>query len=160
MWFWPINEVIELVSDMPASQFGDEYSWAGSRFKLFLYFVLIDVRCFRVPPGISVPQILDHSSRVSTMEICTPHTSPPPHYSHSIWTFLPALVEGRRCWSLPHWKHQNPTKLPKMFVPFRYLKQAWYCAVKLFCENLRRFYLKTPEMYSRIEILSVCTVKL
>jgi hypothetical protein len=27
MWFWPVNEMFELVSDMPAPQFGDESSW-------------------------------------------------------------------------------------------------------------------------------------
>jgi hypothetical protein len=26
MWFWPVNEVIELVSGMPAPQFWDESS--------------------------------------------------------------------------------------------------------------------------------------
>jgi hypothetical protein len=36
---------------------------AGSRFKRFLWFVLIDVRCFRVPPGIRVPQVEDHRSK-------------------------------------------------------------------------------------------------
>jgi hypothetical protein len=33
---------------------------AGSRFKRFLCFVLINVRCFRVPPGVRVPQVEDH----------------------------------------------------------------------------------------------------
>jgi hypothetical protein len=27
MWFWPVNKMIELVSSMPAPQFGDESSW-------------------------------------------------------------------------------------------------------------------------------------
>jgi hypothetical protein len=27
MWFWPVNEMIELVSGMPAPQLGDESSW-------------------------------------------------------------------------------------------------------------------------------------
>jgi hypothetical protein len=26
MWFWPVNEMIELVSGMPAPQFGEESS--------------------------------------------------------------------------------------------------------------------------------------
>jgi hypothetical protein len=26
MWFWPVNEMTELVSGMPAPQFGDESS--------------------------------------------------------------------------------------------------------------------------------------
>jgi hypothetical protein len=36
---------------------------AGSRFKRFLCFVLIDVRCFRVPPGICAAQVEQHSRR-------------------------------------------------------------------------------------------------
>jgi hypothetical protein len=31
MWFWPVNEMTELVSGMPAPQFGDESSWVGIR---------------------------------------------------------------------------------------------------------------------------------
>jgi hypothetical protein len=27
MWFWAVNEMIELVSGMPVPQFGDESSW-------------------------------------------------------------------------------------------------------------------------------------
>jgi hypothetical protein len=58
MWFWPVNVMTELVSGMPAPQFGDESSLSvkirvGSRFKRFLRFVLIGVRCFRVPPKMS-----------------------------------------------------------------------------------------------------------
>jgi hypothetical protein len=54
MWFWLASEMIELVSGMPAPQFGDESSLSaristGSRFKRFMCFVLIDVRSFRVP---------------------------------------------------------------------------------------------------------------
>jgi hypothetical protein len=43
----------ELVSGMPAPQFGDFVSVrirVGSRFKQFLCFVLINVRCLHVPP--------------------------------------------------------------------------------------------------------------
>jgi hypothetical protein len=36
---------------------------AGSRFKQFLCFVLIDVRYLRVLPGVHVPQTEDHCSR-------------------------------------------------------------------------------------------------
>jgi hypothetical protein len=41
MWFWPVNEMTELVSGMPAPQFGDESSEcekirAGSKFKRFV----------------------------------------------------------------------------------------------------------------------------
>jgi hypothetical protein len=62
----------ELVSGMPAPQFGDESSLsvrirAGSRFKRFLCFVWIDVRCFRVP------QVQDHWSR----QCGSPHVSKP-----------------------------------------------------------------------------------
>jgi hypothetical protein len=58
-WFWPVNEMTELVSGMPAPQFWDESSLsammrAGSSFKCFLCFVLIYVSCFRVP------QLEDH----------------------------------------------------------------------------------------------------
>jgi hypothetical protein len=53
MWFLPVNEIIELDSGMPVLQFGDESSLsvrirAGSSFKRFLCFVLIDPRCFRL----------------------------------------------------------------------------------------------------------------
>jgi hypothetical protein len=37
---------------------------AGSKFKRFLCFVLIDVRCFRLRPGVSVFQDEDHCPRV------------------------------------------------------------------------------------------------
>jgi hypothetical protein len=65
MWFWPDNEMIELVSGMPAPQFEDESSLiarirAASRFKRFLSFVLMVVRCFRIPPGIRVPHVEGH----------------------------------------------------------------------------------------------------
>jgi hypothetical protein len=43
MWFWPVNEKTELVSGMPAPQFGRIFVSAriraGSRFKRFLCFV-------------------------------------------------------------------------------------------------------------------------
>jgi hypothetical protein len=51
MWFWSVNEMIELVYGMPTPQIGlnlNERIRAGSRFKRFMYFVLFDVRCFRV----------------------------------------------------------------------------------------------------------------
>jgi hypothetical protein len=59
----------ELVPDMPAPEFGDETSLgprigAGSRFKRFLCFVLIDVRCLSVPPEVCVPHVIDHYSRL------------------------------------------------------------------------------------------------
>jgi hypothetical protein len=65
MWFWPVNEMTEPVSGMPAPQFGDESSLsarirAGPRFKQFLRCVLINVRCFRVPPGVRIPQVEYH----------------------------------------------------------------------------------------------------
>jgi hypothetical protein len=46
IWFWPVNEMIELVCGMPAPQFGDESFVrskirAGSSFKQFLCFVLL-----------------------------------------------------------------------------------------------------------------------
>jgi hypothetical protein len=52
MWFWPVNEMIELVSGMPAPQFGDESSWVrGSE---LLQGLSGSVTCFRVP------QVQDH----------------------------------------------------------------------------------------------------
>jgi hypothetical protein len=38
----------------------EDQSWF--KFQWLVCFVLIDVRCFRVPPGISVSQVEDHSS--------------------------------------------------------------------------------------------------
>jgi hypothetical protein len=35
----------------------------GSMFKRFLCFVLIDIRCLSVPPGVRVPEVEDHCSR-------------------------------------------------------------------------------------------------
>jgi hypothetical protein len=52
--------MIELDSGIPAPQFVDE---SGSRFKRFLCFVLIDVTCFRLPPGVRVPQVEYHQSK-------------------------------------------------------------------------------------------------
>jgi hypothetical protein len=57
-----------LVSGMPAPQFGDESLLsvrirAGSKFKRFLYFPLLDVsivRCFRVTQGTRVSQVEDY----------------------------------------------------------------------------------------------------
>jgi hypothetical protein len=51
--------MIELASSMPAPQFGEEIFVsarirAGSRFRTLLCFVLIVVRCFRVPPKMYV----------------------------------------------------------------------------------------------------------
>jgi hypothetical protein len=64
MWFWPIKEMTELVSSMPAPQFGGEFfsarMRAGSKFKRFLHFVFNDVRCFQVPSGVRLLQIEDH----------------------------------------------------------------------------------------------------
>jgi hypothetical protein len=67
--------MIELVSGMPAPQFGERMFVsarirAGSRFKRFLCSVLIDVRCFsysltrlRVPSRVRIPQVEDHSAK-------------------------------------------------------------------------------------------------
>jgi hypothetical protein len=65
MWFWPLNEMIELVSGMPTPQFGDESLLslrigAGSRFNRFLCFVLIDIKCLRVPLWVHVTRIEDN----------------------------------------------------------------------------------------------------
>jgi hypothetical protein len=58
----------ELVSGMPAPHFGDGSSLsarirAGSIFKRSPRFALSDVRCLRIPPGVSVPQVEDHCCR-------------------------------------------------------------------------------------------------
>jgi hypothetical protein len=56
MWFWPVNEMIELVSGMPASQFRDESSWVrGSE---LVQVSSGSVRCLCVPHNMSslVPQ--------------------------------------------------------------------------------------------------------
>jgi hypothetical protein len=66
MWFWPVKEMTELVSGMPSPQFGDK-SWVqGSKLvhgSGCSCFVLIDVRCFRIPPGVHVLQVEDHCAR-------------------------------------------------------------------------------------------------
>jgi hypothetical protein len=41
---------------------------AGSVFMRVLCFVLIDVRCFRVPPGVRVPQVGGHCSKEMSLE--------------------------------------------------------------------------------------------
>jgi hypothetical protein len=61
--------MIELVSGMPAPQFGDESSLSarirsGSRAKRYLCFVLTDVRCLRVLPGVRLSQVEDHCYRL------------------------------------------------------------------------------------------------
>jgi hypothetical protein len=50
MWFWPVNEMSELVSGIQGRTFMSARIRAGSRFKQFLCFVLIDVRIFAYPP--------------------------------------------------------------------------------------------------------------
>jgi hypothetical protein len=57
MWFWPVNEMTELVSGTTTPQFrgrifASARMRAGSRSRRFLCFALIDVRCFRVLPKI------------------------------------------------------------------------------------------------------------
>lgn len=38
MWFWPANEMTELISGIPEAYFWSNLSnWAGSGFKMFLY---------------------------------------------------------------------------------------------------------------------------
>jgi hypothetical protein len=77
MWFWPVNEMTELVSGMPAPAFGAESSLsarirAGSESRVFLYLILIYVRCFLVSPKIYsctpwvlLLQVENHSSKQS-----------------------------------------------------------------------------------------------
>jgi hypothetical protein len=36
MWFWPVNEMTEIVSGMPAPQFGGESSWILDLVKIFV----------------------------------------------------------------------------------------------------------------------------
>jgi hypothetical protein len=56
MWFWPINEMIEIVSVMLASQFKKKSSWMrGSE---LLCFVLIDEWCFRILSKIYSPSLV------------------------------------------------------------------------------------------------------
>jgi hypothetical protein len=57
MWLWPVNEVIELVSGMPAPQFGDESS--RMRFQ-HVCFILIYGAFFRVPRGVRALQAEDY----------------------------------------------------------------------------------------------------
>jgi hypothetical protein len=54
MRLWSINEMIELVSGIQGRIIVSVRIRAGSRIKRFLCFVLIDVRCFRVPPKMSL----------------------------------------------------------------------------------------------------------
>jgi hypothetical protein len=53
MWLWPVNEMIEIIFSILPPQFGEESSLsvrirAGSRFRQFLSFIVIDVKYFRV----------------------------------------------------------------------------------------------------------------
>jgi hypothetical protein len=54
MWFWPVSEMIELVSGMPAHQFGKESSEVLAlelvQSLTVPCFVLINLVCFRIPP--------------------------------------------------------------------------------------------------------------
>jgi hypothetical protein len=62
MWLSPVNEMTELVSGMPAPQFGEESSFrAGSMFKQFLCFNVIDVRrktSSRTPREYKYPRLM------------------------------------------------------------------------------------------------------
>jgi hypothetical protein len=65
LWFWPVNKMIELVCGMPTPQVEDESSWVrgsdlvqGSSGSCVSS--LIDVRCFRMLPGVGVPQAEVH----------------------------------------------------------------------------------------------------
>jgi hypothetical protein len=49
--------MIELVSGMLAPLFVSERIRTGSRFKRFLYFVLIVVRYLLIPPALPVPRV-------------------------------------------------------------------------------------------------------
>jgi hypothetical protein len=66
MWFWPVNEMAELVSGMPAPQFGDESS--------FLCFVLIDVRCLLVPLVVCVSRLKTNASAEPIASIFSKNT--------------------------------------------------------------------------------------
>jgi hypothetical protein len=68
----------ELVSGMPAPQFGDESSLstrirADSRFKRLQCFILIDISCLRVPTGLRVPQVEDHWLGLTILRLVQPH---------------------------------------------------------------------------------------
>jgi hypothetical protein len=72
MWFCPVNEMIELVSGIPAPQFGGEFSWVrGSElvqgssgscvsFRMMQDAFAYPVRCLRTSPGVRVSQVLDN----------------------------------------------------------------------------------------------------
>jgi hypothetical protein len=54
MWFWPVNEMTELVSGMPEPQFGrtnlrecEDQTWF--KVQAVPVFRFVNVRCFRVP---------------------------------------------------------------------------------------------------------------
>jgi hypothetical protein len=62
VWFWPDGDVTELVSGTPAPQSRDEdQSWF--RVRAVPVFQMIDVRCFRVPPGLRIPQVEDRCKK-------------------------------------------------------------------------------------------------
>jgi hypothetical protein len=72
MWFWPVNEMTELVSGMPAAQFGDESSWVrgselvqGSRGSCVSFWYMQGV--FPYPlKCLSIPQVKDHWFRLTS----------------------------------------------------------------------------------------------
>jgi hypothetical protein len=70
LWFWPVNEMIELVSGMPAPQFGEESSWVwgsemaqGSSGSCVSFWLVQDD--FAYPPGytyqrLKTTELFDH----------------------------------------------------------------------------------------------------
>jgi hypothetical protein len=68
MWFWLVNEMIELVSGMPAPHFGDESTWVrGSELVQGLKRLLYSLRCLCVPSGVRLPQVEYHWFRLYSL---------------------------------------------------------------------------------------------
>jgi hypothetical protein len=73
MWFWPVNEIIELISSIPAPEFRtnlrecEDHSWF--KVQAVPVFRLLSVKCFRVPPKMSshTPRGYEHPRLKTTV---------------------------------------------------------------------------------------------
>jgi hypothetical protein len=101
MWFWPVNEMTELVSGIPAPQFRDESSWMRDQ----SWFKVQAIPVFRFDwrkilsrtRGVVIPQVEDHSlSLVPSGHLCHSLCC----YTVDAWLILLSLTDSLYCWCL------------------------------------------------------------